>query len=613
MSRKTPESSVRLRPSPRDGAGVPLITRLDATLPDLFEARLRTCPDACALRIDGMSVSFAELDARANRIAWHLIARGIGPEDVVALALPRGLDMIAALLGTLKAGAAYLPLDPAAPPERIAFMLRDAAPRAILAVAETAEALPESATLLDARATRRDLAARPTHAPVNADREVDLRPENPAYVIYTSGSTGTPKGVVVAHRQVVRLFAATQADFAFNGDDVWTLFHAYSFDFSVWEIWGALLYGGSLVIVPETTRLSMPAFRRLLSAEGVTILNLTPGVFHALDQEDQEAVDAPELALRMVIFGGERLDLRALIPWVRRHGSGTPRLVNMYGITETCVHVTHAPLSTETIENGAADTIGVALGDLNVFVLDDHLRPCEEGVVGAFYVGGAGLARGYLKRPALTASRFVANPFGAPGERLYRTGDLGTWTADGSLAYRGREDDQVELRGHRIELGEIEAVLSGHPAVVQACVLLREAGHGGQSLIACVKASGDNELSSSDILSHASLRLPSYMVPVDVVFVDRFPLTVNGKVDRSGLVELASGLVVGGSDVSGLDADGEVLCGLAAEVLGLDRVGGGDDFSRWGGIRFWRRGLLGWCGRVLGAIFRSGRFLIILF
>ena len=389
----------------------------DTTITDLFERQVAKTPDNIALLFEERELTYCELDARANQLAWRLIADGIGPEDIVAICLERSVEMVVAILATLKAGAAYLPLDPDYPPERLAFMIEDARP-------ET--------RFDDFRFSTRRL---PVAHPTDNDRTTPLRPHHPAYLIYTSGSTGKPKGVAITQRNVIRLFEATRPWFRFDRNDTWTMFHSYAFDFSVWELWGALLHGGRLVIVPKLVARSAEAFRDLLSRHAVTVLNQTPSAFYRLMQADEEAGPAAgELALRTVIFGGEALELRRLERWYGRHADDRPRLVNMYGITETTVHVTCAPLDRKLVASAPGSLVGVGLSDLRVYVLDAGLQPCPVGVVGELYIAGAGLARGYWNRPGLTAERFVANPYAiGPGERLYRTGDLASWRGDGNL------------------------------------------------------------------------------------------------------------------------------------------------------------------------------------
>jgi amino acid adenylation domain-containing protein/non-ribosomal peptide synthase protein (TIGR01720 family) len=361
---------------------------------------------------------------------------------------------------------------------------------------------------------------------------------SPAYVIYTSGSTGAPKGVVVTHRNVTRLFAATSDRFDFGPDDTWTLFHSYAFDFSVWELWGALLHGGRLVIVPQATARSPWDFLDLLVSERVTVLNQTPSAFTQLAEAEADRPDLGDrLALRYVIFGGEALEPWRLTSWYARHADDAPRLVNMYGITETTVHVTHTPVGAYA-PAATGSVIGSPLPDLRVRVLDAALRPVPPGIPGEMYVAGAGVALGYLNRAALTAARFVADPSGPPGSRMYRSGDLARRAADGTLEYLGRADRQVQVRGFRIEPGEIEAALTALPGVTDAAVLLVEHAPGDRRLTACLVA---DDTAARTAPEQAARLLPPHMVPAAWVTVDALPLTVNGKLDERKLRALRSG------------------------------------------------------------------------
>nr|WP_275883849.1 non-ribosomal peptide synthetase [Streptomyces sp. FXJ1.172]WEO94732.1 amino acid adenylation domain-containing protein [Streptomyces sp. FXJ1.172] len=386
---------------------------------------------------------------------------------------------------------------------------------------------------------------------------------------------------MVSHGNVVRLFSATRGWFSFGPDDVWTLFHSFAFDFSVWELWGALLHGGRLVVVPFSVSRSPVDFRRLLVDEGVTVLNQTPSAFYQLMPVVEAAEAAGGLVLRWVVFGGEALDLRRLGPWFARHGDVAPVLVNMYGITETTVHVSFMRLSGVLAGSGAGSVIGEAIPDLRVFVLDEALRPVPVGVAGELYVGGGGVARGYLGRPGLTAERFVADPFGAAGGRLYRTGDVARWDAQGRLVFEGRADDQVKLRGFRIELGEVEAAVAACADVAQALVVVREDRPGDQRLVAYVVAAPGADVEVPGLRAEVAAKLPEYMVPSAFVVLDAFPLTVNGKLDRRALP--APEVAAGGAGRVPRSAQEEILCGLFAEVLGVDRVGPDDSFFDLGG------------------------------
>ncbi|WP_229822955.1 non-ribosomal peptide synthetase, partial [Streptomyces netropsis] len=512
----------------------------------------------------------------------------MGPEQLVALALPRTEQMIVALLAVLKAGAGYLPVDPDYPADRIAYMLQDARPALVLsstdavAVLDTAAADTTARLVLDDPAVV-DALGRQSAGPVtDAERITPLSPWHPAYVIYTSGSTGRPKGVMIPHQNVTRLFASTEHWFGFGTEDVWTMFHSYAFDFSVWEIWGPLLYGGRLVMVPYTTSRSTQEFRALLADQKVTVLNQTPSAFYRLIQEERENPGAAgELALRTVVFGGEALDLRRLEDWYEIHPDSAPTLVNMYGITETTVHVTYRALDRRGAATLSGSVIGEAIPDLRVYVLDAGLRPVPPGVPGELYVAGDGLARGYLGRPGLSSERFVACPFGAPGARMYRTGDVVRWTGDGELEYHGRADDQVKIRGFRIELGEIEAALSSYDAVAQATVVVREDQPGNKRLVAYVVPTTGLSLDTDALRAHMTEVLPEYMVPAAFVALDVLPLTANGKLDRKALP--APDFSEHVTDRGPRDAREELLCGLFADVLGLDTVGIDDSFFELGG------------------------------
>ncbi|MET8582263.1 amino acid adenylation domain-containing protein [Streptomyces collinus] len=463
-----------------DGDRLPRPAAADRCLHQWFEETAATTPEAVALSHDGTTLSYRELNARANRLARHLRELGVGPDVLVALCLPRSEQIVVALLAVLKAGGAYVPMDPASPVDRLRHLLTDSAPRALLVDGPLPDGLDaDGIPVIDVRADHDLWRGLPdTDLPSGT---TGVTPAHLAYVIYTSGSTGTPKGVMVEHRNVTRLFTATEQWFHFDGDDVWTLFHSFAFDFSVWEIWGALLHGGLLVIVPQPTTRSPKDFYRLLCESGVTVLNQTPSAFRQLIAAQGE--DPAPHRLRTVVFGGEALDVTSLRPWMRRTVNRRTHLVNMYGITETTVHVTHRPL-TEADTDSTVSPIGEPIPDLRAYVLDRHGRPAPVGAIGELYVGGAGVARGYLNRPELTAERFLDDPFRPEsGARVYRTGDLARIQPDGTLEYLGRNDDQVKVRGFRIELGEIEARLGAHPGIEEARVVVRDYGEHDQRLV----------------------------------------------------------------------------------------------------------------------------------
>ncbi|QOK93783.1 non-ribosomal peptide synthase/polyketide synthase (plasmid) [Ralstonia pseudosolanacearum] len=543
------------------------------TLHAVFEAQVRRTPEAIAVEHEGRQVTYAELNARANRVAHALRRLGVGPDARVGLCAERSVELVVGLLGILKAGGGYVPLDPSYPQDRLAYMLEDSAPVAVLAQSNTREQLGAlSVPVLDLESPLEE---------AEHDPQVEgLQPHHLAYVIYTSGSTGQPKGVLVEHRQVARLFTSTQPWFGFGAEDVWTLFHSFAFDFSVWELFGALLHGGRLVVVPKLTARSPQAFYSLLCEAGVTVLNQTPSAFRQLMAAQQEA-PAARHRLRQVILGGEALEVGALRPWYERAENAGTQLVNMYGITETTVHVSYRALEADDAQ-GTGSPIGRRIPDLRAYVLDAHGEPVPVGGAGELYIGGAGVARGYLNRPELTAERFVANPFHGEGrERMYRTGDLGRWLPDGSLEYLGRADAQVKLRGFRIELGEIEARLSQCAGVREAVVTVREDAPGEQRLVAYY-VSGE-AIEAQALREQLQGSLPEYMVPAAYVRLEQLPLTSNGKLDRKGL-PAPEGQAYASTAYEA--PQGEVEQTLAAiwqTLLGVERVGRHDDFFALGG------------------------------
>lgn len=497
----------------------------------LFEAQAERTPEAVAVVFEGNQLTYAELNLRSNQLAHNLQKLGVEPEVLVGMCLERSLEMVVGILGILKAGGAYVPLDPAYPRDRLALIMEDAQLTVLLTQQELLTKLPDHNAQVVCLDT--DWAAVAQEGCENPVSEVIA--DNPAYVIYTSGSTGKPKGVVVSHYNVVRLFEATHAWFDFDEHDVWTLFHSYAFDFSVWELWGALIYGGRLVIVSYIVSRSPEAFYDLLCSERVTVLNQTPSAFNQLIRVEDGMVKPQDIALRVIIFGGEALEFQSLKPWFDRHGDLSPRLVNMYGITETTVHVTYRLLSIADLSLPSRSVIGRPIPDLQVYVLDGHLQPLPIGVPGEMFVGGAGLARGYLKRPELTAERFVVDPFNPePGARLYKTGDLARYLPDGNIEYLGRIDHQVKIRGFRIELGEIEATLAEHPAVRQALVITREDVPGDKRLVAYIVQ--NSQYQSSHELNEGTTEQSSQWQKVFDETYDQYNTTQDPAFNISGWV-----------------------------------------------------------------------------
>jgi amino acid adenylation domain-containing protein len=558
---------------------------VDTTLHGWFARQAARTPDAPALTFLDETITYAQLDSRANRLAHRLRARGTGPGALVGLCVERSMASVAGVLGILKAGAAYLPLDPAYPDDRLAYMLEDSGAQLVVTSKDAAGRLPPGVELIRLDADESQVDTVDFHP-------IDVTPDAPAYVIYTSGSTGRPKGVQVTHANVARLMTATEPWFGFGAADVWTLFHSYAFDFSVWEIWGALLYGGRLVVVPFDVSRDPARFHALLRAEGVTVLNQTPSAFRQLIRVDGDAAvlpaprgtsgeEQPELALRFVVFGGEALDPASLRPWVERRGADRPRLVNMYGITETTVHVTCRVITEDDVRAGSASPIGIPIPDLSVHLLDRRGAPVPIGIAGEMYVGGGGVARGYLGRPALTAQRFVPDPFAAePGARLYRSGDLARRRADGSLEFVGRADDQVKVRGFRIEPGEIESALLQHLSVREAVVLARGEGD-ARRLVAWTVAA--DAVPAAELRAHLLARLPEYMVPSAFVPLDTLPLTRNGKVDRRALPDPDAAELSAAAYLPPRTPTEQVLAALWSGLLGVERVGAADEFFDLGG------------------------------
>ncbi|MEV3966476.1 amino acid adenylation domain-containing protein, partial [Nocardia sp. NPDC050193] len=419
VARRWVESRADAGPGVFIAGGVPVDFAETATLAGLFEAAAGEHPHRVAVKYGGDQLAYVELERRANVLARRLISQGAGPEALVAVLLPRSLDLVVALLAVIKSGAGYVPVDPDAPADRIAYILEDSRPTTVVLDSSVRVELPGgvSRVVVDGYAVEAGDVEDADDGPVtDADRLAPLHPDNIAYVIYTSGSTGRPKGVAVAHRTVVRLFANTEREFGFGAEDVWTLFHSYAFDFSVWELWGPLLFGGTLVVVDYYTSRSPQQFLELLRAERVTVLNQTPSAFYQLAEADRVAAAERPLALRYVVFGGEALELRRLSDWIARHGDGTaghtaqigdretasPLLVNMYGITETTVHVSYRALDAQTVAEAAGSVIGRAIAGLKTYVLDSRLQPVPVGVPGELYIAGVQLSRGYLGRPDLT-------------------------------------------------------------------------------------------------------------------------------------------------------------------------------------------------------------------
>ncbi|QUQ64546.1 non-ribosomal peptide synthetase [Kutzneria sp. CA-103260] len=565
----------------------------DESLVSAFRAQVARTPDAVALTSPGGSLSYAELDARARTLGRRLRHAGAAPGALVGVSLERGDDLIPALLGVLASGAGYLPLDPGLPVDRLTAMVEDAGVRLVVSASDRTFG-PDVVVVRPGDDTE----------PSRDDTVPVLGPTDTAYVIYTSGSTGRPKGVVVSHGNVLRLLRSCADDYGFGADDVWSMFHSYAFDVSVFEMWGALLHGGRLVVVPHATARSPRDFLNLLTTERVTVLSQTPSAFRALTEAMVDAAPDPsELPLRAVVFAGEALDTTDLEPWFTAFGDACPAMVNMYGITETTVHSTYRRIDAAEAAGPRRSPIGRALRDLRLYLLDEHLEPVPVGVPGQIYVGGPGVTLGYSGRPELTADRFGPDPYATvPGERMYRSGDLAYRRRDGELEFVGRVDHQVKIRGFRIEPGEIEAVLSGHPDVRRCLVIAYQPeGERDARLVAYLTAAPGRTVDVALLREHLGRALPGYMVPAVFVPIDEFPVNANGKTDRSALPDPEAHLAAATAahriaPRTPLEA---AIAAAWATALGVPDVGVHDNFFALGGDSI--RAI-----RVVGALHRSG-------
>jgi amino acid adenylation domain-containing protein len=537
----------------------------DLRLHELFEKQAAHNPNATAVVYENVRLTYAELNRQANQLAHYLRANGLGPDVLVGVSIERGIEMMIALLGILKAGGAYVPLDPAYPKDRLDFMVRDAGVTLLLTMTQLRRLLPDEVKTICLDADWTEVARESEE-----NLQVQMSSMNLAYMIYTSGSTGRPKGVQVEHESVVSLFAATQPLFDFGVNDVWTVSHSYAFDFSVWEIWGCLVHGGRLIIVPLHVNQSPESFRELLRVERVTILNQTPSAMRQLLPGD-----VADLSLRLIICGGEALPREVatqLADW------GVPAW-NFYGPTEASVWAAINEITTAGDGVGPV-AIGRPLANTQVYVLDSNLELLPVNVPGELYIGGERVARGYYQRSELTAERFVPDAYsGAVGGRLYRTGDRVRYGTAGQLEFLGRVDEQVKVRGYRIELGEIESVLAEADGVQQAVAVVRESE---QRLVAYVVM--ENGAAAKPLRDHLSQKLPEYMIPSPIVVLPELPLTANGKVDRRALPN--PGSVRSELTPKYLTPQGtiqELLASRWSHLLRVERVGMHDNFFELGG------------------------------
>lgn len=557
------------------------------SLDQVFRVRAAEFPDCIAVSDGSHSITYAELDVASDKLAGRLRRLGIGPGSLVGLYMDRSVQAVTGMLGILKVGGAYLPLDSDCTSERTRFILGNSKVEVLLseaAVAATLNVCNCQVLLME------DVLAAADKDPASGDC-VARSGHAQAYVIYTSGSTGKPKGVVVSHHNVIRLFEQTHAWFGFDAKDVWCQFHSIGFDFSVWEIWGALLYGGRVMVVPHAISRSPECFREWVAEHGITVLNQTPAAFRNFDKADRVA--SKPLALRHVIFGGEALVPNSLEAWLTRHGDRKPSLVNMFGITETTVHVTHKVMHAEDIVGRTDSPIGRPISDLTVHLLDEHGNRVPDGVPGEMHIAGPGVALGYLHRPDLTRERFVEIQPDMPGGvpvRAYKSGDIAVRGPDGELFYRGRCDDQVKVRGYRIEPREIEAVLLGSEHVADCCVLPHDYGEGDVRLVAYVTpgqagwAAGGVDARIEELRKLAAMELPEYMRPSAHVILDALPMTPHGKIDKRALPAPESGAWIRAvPEGASMGAEERFVLSVWRDQIGLRGIDLHDDFFDHGG------------------------------
>ncbi|WP_345027411.1 amino acid adenylation domain-containing protein [Flavivirga jejuensis] len=559
----------------------------DQCIHNIFETQAKQIPNNIALSFEDEEITYKELEYRSKKLALYLQKQGVKPDTLIGICIGRSIEMVVAILGVLRSGGTYVPIDPEYPQDRINYMLNDSvlsgndenAVKFVITnsnlkqnilegfeeqgvkVISLFENWKENKFLLSVRGKLKHMSS----------------PNNAAYVIYTSGSTGKPKGVIVEHRNVVSLLKNKESHFDFNEQDVWTMFHSFCFDFSVWEMYGALLYGGKLIVVPEKTTKNPSAFAQLLFEKKVTVLNQTPGAFYLLQELYLSTYSATDI--RYIIFGGEALSPLKLQEWYKIHPQS--KLINMYGITETTVHVTFKRIQEAEINSGISN-IGKAIPTLSCYILDAAQNVCPIGIPGELYVSGVGVARGYLNRPELTQDRFIQNPF-KEASRLYRTGDLARWLSNGNMEYLGRIDNQVKIRGFRIELGEIEMQLQFMEAIRDAVVLAKSVENGKKELIAYIVFK-DAERSTAEIRDFLSKSLPDYMIPSHYVQLEHIPLTRNGKVDRKALPDIdGSGISSGVDYVAPRNSIEKEIAQIWQAHFSLDRVGIKDDYFQLGG------------------------------
>jgi len=540
----------------------------DMTIHELFEEQAAKTPDNIAVVYEDKTLTYRELNQKANRLARVLREKGAGADSIAGIMAERSIERIIGILGILKAGGAYLPIDPEYPEERKQYILHDSKANLLIIQKHLRDKVQYKGTVIEIEDSMNPRDA--------SNLRIQSKPEDMAYIIYTSGTTGKPKGAMIEHRNVVRLMKNDRMQFEFSETDVWTMFHSYCFDFSVWEMYGALLYGGKLIIVPKITAKDTGEYLKLLKKEEVTVLNQTPTAFYNLISEEMKE-EGKGLKLRYVIFGGEALKPFMLKEWKRKYPETA--LINMYGITETTVHVTYKEIAEKEIEENRS-IIGKPIPTLTAYIMDKNGKLVPVGVPGELCVGGKGVCRGYLNRPELTAEKFVQNPY-RPDEIIYRSGDLAKLLPDGEMEYLGRIDNQVKIRGHRVELGEIENRLLKHEGIRETAVITREEQNGSRYLCAYIVAM--RQFTVAELREHLSKELPEYMIPLYFIQLPQMPLTANGKIDRKVLPEPDGNVNTGTEYEAPGNETEEKLVKIWEEVLGIKNIGINDNFFDLGG------------------------------
>lgn len=558
----------------------------EKTIHELFEEQVEKVPNNVALICEGNELTYNQLNQKSNQLARHLKAKGVKRDSIVSIMVDRTSEMIIGIMAILKAGGAYLPIDLTYPEERIKYMLEDSQAKLLL----TSEKLTANIDIDNIN----KIYIYDEELYTGKDSNIDNinKPNDLAYIIYTSGTTGKPKGTMIEHKNVVRLLFNDKIQFDFTEKDVWTMFHSFCFDFSVWEMYGALLYGAKLVIIPKITAQNPKEFLGLLKKENVTVLNQTPTAFYNLVQEEI-SLKEKELKLRYIIFGGEALKPIILKDYNEKYPN--TKLINMYGITETTVHVTYKEITTREIENNISN-IGKAIPTLTTYVMNKNMKIVPIGVAGELYVGGEGVARGYLNRKTLTDERFIKNPYNQE-ERLYKSGDLVRMLSHGDMEYLGRIDHQVKIRGYRVEIGEIETQLLKYEKIQETVVITKEDESRNQYL--CAYIVSKTELTIHEVREHLKQQLPDYMIPSNYVQLEKMPLTSNGKIDIKKLAQdkaiLDKNIPSKSTYLEPWFPTHKELAKAWEEVLGVEKIGAHDDFFELGGTSL---NVIRICGKV---------------